>query len=116
VQWIYSGADWIFYKPVFVGDQIKARATLADVKEVSGKRVQRMIVQTGEVTYTNQTGETVARVLSHCFRIPRSEADGGLQYERREPHRYTAAQLREIEEAAVNEYRRGAEPRYWEDV
>lgn len=116
VQWIYSGADWIFDRPIFVNDQIEARARYVDVKEITGKRVERMLVQTGEVTYTNQTGETVARGLSHCFRIPRAEADGGLHYERRAPHRYTPAELRAIEEAVLDEYRRGAEPRYFEDV
>jgi acyl dehydratase len=116
VQWIYSGADWTFHKQVYVGDAIKARARLVDVKDVGGKRVKRMLVQTGEVTYANERGETVASVLSHTFRIPRSQAEGGLQYETRSQHRYSADDLAEIERAVLNEYRRGAEPRYWEDV
>ncbi len=116
IQWIYSGADWTFFKPVFVNDKIKAKAILADVKEVSGKLVKRMIIQTGEVTYTNQNGELVGKVLSHCFRIPRASAQDGLQYEKRKQQTYTEEDLRKIEEAVLKEVRRGNVPRYWEDV
>lgn len=116
IQWFYSGSDWTFHEPVRRNDAITARARLADVREISGKQVSRMIVQTGDVAYTNQHGRTVANVLSHCFRIPRQTADGGLRYEAREPHRYGEAELQAIEDAVLNEYRRGADTLYWEDV
>lgn len=116
IQWFYSGTDWTFNEPVRRNDEITARARLEDVREVSGKRVQRMIVQTGAVDYVNQHGRTVATALSHCFRIPRSGAEGGLQYEPREEHRYTEAELAAIRDAVLNEYRRGADTLFWEDV
>jgi acyl dehydratase len=116
IQWFYSGTDWTFHEPVRRNDEITARARLEDVREVSGKRVQRMIVQTGAVDYVNQHGRTVATALSHCFRIPRSGAEGGLQYEPREEHRYTEAELAAIRDAVLNEHRRGADTLFWEDV
>lgn len=116
IQWIYSGADWTFEEPVRRNDEITARARLVDAREVGGDRVQRMIVQTGEVTYRNQHGHRVATVLSHCFRIPRLSAEGGLKYEAREEERYTPEQLEEIERAVLNEYRRGSDTLYFEDV
>ena len=116
VQWFYSGADWTFCRPTRRGDEISVRAILSDVQEVGGRQVKRMIVQTGEVTYSNQNGEEIARVLSHVFRVPRSSADGGLRYEMREPHRYAPDELARIHDLMRNEPRRGATPRFWEDV
>jgi acyl dehydratase len=116
IQWIYSGTDWTFFHPVRRNDEITARARYVDAVEVGGKRVARMLVQTGEIDYVNQRGESVARALSHCFRVPRQAAAGGLSYQPRAAHRYSAGDLAAIEVAVVNEYRRGADPLYWEDV
>lgn len=116
VQWIYSGADWTFYEPARRNDEIKAEATLVDAVEVGGKRVQKMIVQTGEVTYTNQHGRVIAKALSHTFRVPRLAAEGGLKYEARPEHRYTRDELAAIEKASLDEYRRGAATLHWEDA
>jgi acyl dehydratase len=116
VQWFYSGADWTFYRPVREGEEVLVRAILADAFEVSGKLVKRMIVQTGEVTYSTEDGEPLAKVLSHVFRVPRSGAEGGLRYERREPHRYSGPELSAIREAMLNEPVRGAKTRWWDDV
>lgn len=116
IQWIYAGADWTFERPVRRNEEVLVEATLADVKQVGGDVVSRMILQTGDVRYRTRDGETLAQVRSHTFRIPRARAEGGLRYERREEHRYTAEELERIEHAVLNEERRGAEPRYWEDV
>jgi acyl dehydratase len=75
-----------------------------------------MIVQTGEVVYYGADNQPVARVLSHCFRVPRSTAEGGLQYERRPMSHYSEAELEKIETALLSEYVRGADTLYWDDV
>lgn len=116
VHWFYSGADWFFDQPARRGDEFTVKAEYVDATEVGGNQVGRMLVQTGEVTYSNQKGERIARVLSHCFRVPRPGAEGGLKYEPREAHRYSIQELEEVEHAVMNEYRRGATPLYWEDV
>lgn len=116
IQWIYAGADWTFERPVRRNEEVLVEAKLADVKEVGGDVVNRMILQTGDVRYRTRDGELLASVLSHTFRIPRARAEGGLRYEAREEYRYSAEELERIEQAVLNEYRRGAEPRYWEDV
>lgn len=116
IQWFYSGTDWTFRRPVRVGERITARAWLDDVREITGKTVRRMIVQTGRVTYTTDAGEEVAHCLSHCYRVPRSTAEGGLRYEQREMPRWTAEQLEHIEQTYMNEYVRGGNSLYWDDV
>lgn len=116
IQWIYSGADWTFYRPVKVGEPITARAELVDAREVSGGTVAKLIVQTGKVTYLDTTGKPVAEALSHCFRVPRANAEGGLRYKERAQSTHDAEALERIEHALLNEYRRGADVLYFEDV
>ena len=116
IQWVYSGTDWSFHEPVRRNDEITAEAEYVDAVPLQGKRVSNMLVQTGRVTYRNQHGRVVAVALSHCFRLSRRKAAGGLKLAPREEHRYSAQELQAIQEAAVNEYRRGAETRWFEDV
>jgi len=116
IQWFYAGADWTFTRPVRRGDEITAEAAYASAKEVTGERVARMILQTGEVRYFDKSGSEVGRTLSHCFRVPRQSAEGGLRYEARRPHEYSRSDLEKIEQAVMNEYRRGAQTLYWEDA
>jgi acyl dehydratase len=116
VHWFYAGADWFFDRPARRGDEFTVKAEYAGVKNVGGGRVSRMLLQTGDVQYFNQNGERVARTLSHCFRVPRPGAEGGLSYEPREAHRYSREELAEIEKKVLNEFRRGADTLYFEDV
>lgn len=116
VQWFYSGIDAEFFQPIRRNDTIVAKADYVDAQAVSGKTVSNMLVQTGDVRYVNQLGEVVTRVQSHTFRVGRSSAEGGLKYAPRDKHVYGAEELEKIVNAQVNEYRRGSEVLYWEDV
>jgi acyl dehydratase len=77
IQWIYSGADWTFNHPARRNDEITARARYADVKEVGGKRVGHMLVQTGDVEYQPARRGRGAHSVAH---VPyqRQSAQGGL--------------------------------------
>lgn len=116
VQWFYAGAKWRFFKPARRGDVFDVKAAYVGAKPVSGDKVERMILQTGLVEYRDQTGDLQASVDSHCFRVARSGASGGLSYAPRDEHVYTAAEIDEIRHRAITEYRRGAETLYLEDV
>ena len=116
VQWFYSGIDCDFHKPIRRNDTIRATAEYVDAQPLSGKTVANMIVQTGEVLYHNQAGELVTRVLSHTFRVARQSAEGGLRYAPRDKHVYSAEELERIVNAQLNEFRRGSEVLYWDDV
>jgi acyl dehydratase len=116
IQWFYSGVDCEFHEPVRRNDSFRVEAAYVDAKSVSGKRVANMLVQTGDVRYLNQHGRLATRVLSHCFRVPRQTAKGGLSYAPRKEHRYSAAEMNALEKAILGEVRRGADTLYWEDV
>lgn len=116
VQWYYSGIDAEFHHPIRRNDTITASAEYVAAEPLSGKTVSNMIVQTGDVRYHDQDGRLVTQVLSHCFRVARSSAKGGLSYAPREKHVFSDEELEKIANAQINEYVRGAEVLYWDDV
>ncbi len=116
IQWMYGGTDWEWYRPIRHRDSFTVQARLLDAVEKRGGKAKAFIIQTGEVLYTNQHGELVCRALGHTARTPRAKAEGGLKYEPRETHRYTAEELEAIAHALDTEELRGATPRFWEDV
>lgn len=120
IQWIYGGTRWEHFVPVRLGDRITARARLIRMTEKSGAHARRLIVQTGEVLYHNQRNELVSRAEADVLRVPRRRSGAGLTGfdERRAAgrHRYSAEEIEQVRQAYLAETRRGAEPRYWEDV
>jgi len=118
IQWIYGGTRWEHMKPVRVGDTITARARVVDLVEKTGTHVPRFFVQTGEIIYTNQRDETVARAEADIMRIPRSRSGQGIRGfdDRSQRWSYSPEEIDEIRQAYLNEERRGNEPRYWEGV
>lgn len=120
VQWIYGGTRWEHHVPVRVGDRITARARLIKVEEKAGAHARRFVLQTGEVLYHNQRGELVSRAEADVMRIPRRRSGSGMVGfdERRAQgrHRYTPEEIDRVRRAYLDEERRGARPRYWEDV
>ncbi len=116
VQWYYSGIDAKFHHAIRRNDTIVASAEYTDAQALSGKTVSNMIVQTGDVRYHDQDGQLMTQVLSHCFRVARQSAKGGLSYAPREKHVFSDEEMAKIADAQVNEYVRGADTLYWDDV
>jgi acyl dehydratase len=121
VQWIHGSSRWEHYRPVGVGDRITARARVIDMKEKTGRHAPRFVIQTGEVLYANQHDELVSRCETDILRVPRGKSGEGFRFTDQGANgqgvtRYSAEEIDEIRQAYVNEERRGAEPRYWEDV
>lgn len=116
VQWIYTGTDWEWYRPIPHRECFTTEVTLVDAVMKEGRNASRFIIQTGECRYLGADGGLVARALGHTARIPRKRAEGGMSYTPREPYRYSSAELADIEEAILAEELRGATPRYWQDV
>ncbi len=116
IQWLYGGTEWEWFEPIRHRDSFTVRARLLDAVEKRGGKARAFIIQSGEVLYTNQHGKLVCRALGNTARTPRAKAEGGLKYEAREPHRYSAEQLEHIAHAIEEEELRGAVPRHWQDV
>ena len=113
---VYAGADWEFFRPALLNDRITATAHLLDVTKKHGEFCGPMALQTGEVVYNNQEGETVARATSYVMRTPRDAARERGKYMNVTRYRYGPEELEAIDRAYEGEKIRGDVPRYWEDV
>jgi acyl dehydratase len=112
-----AGDVWTWYRPIRLGDRIKVSAKLVGVEVLEGKNAGRMVRQTGEVIYKTTKNELLARVETQHMRVMRpGAAGGGLSYQAQEQRRYTDEELRRIEHDVFAEERRGATPRWWQDV
>jgi acyl dehydratase len=117
IQPLKVGDKWTWYRPTRLGDRIRARAKLTGVEVVEGRTAGRMVKQLGEIEYETIDGEPLAKVETQHLRVMRQGAEGGgLSYAAQEPHQYTESELDRIAHDVFAEERRGAEPRYWEDV
>ncbi len=125
IQWIFAGGQWEHYKPVKAGDTITASARLIRIEERQGRAAPRFVNQVGEVLFNNLAGEPVSRYESQIFRIPRRRSgEQGLRYADQQEEkpkqesatRYSRKEIEEIAAAYANEYRRGNDTLYWEDV
>jgi acyl dehydratase len=122
IQWIFAGSRFEHFLPVKAGDTITARARLIDVQIKEGKSVARYVNQVGEVLYTNQHGQLVTRYEGDIYRIPRKRSGGGFKFAVTDkepppkPYRYTDEDIEAIAEGYRNEYRRGNDTLYWENV
>ena len=122
IQWIFAGSRFEHFLPVKAGDTITARARLIDVQIKSGRNVARYVNQVGEVLYSNQHGQLVSRYEGDIYRIPRKRSGGGFKFavnsaaEVPKPYKYTDEEIETIAEGYRNEFRRGSDALYWEQV
>jgi acyl dehydratase len=115
IQWIHAGIDYDIYRVMRPGDVITQRGRLIDAQERQGRTVSRMILQTAEVTCTNQRDELVSVSRVYTMRTPRRQAQGGMQYQAMS-HQWSPEELEALEAEMEAEEIRGSRPRYWEDV
>ena len=115
----YSGDDVEFFQPIRVGDSLTVKHYLKDLivkrSEFAGTTVHRIT----RWEWVNQNGHLVA-ISDNLLISGGREANRGdrQKYAKEEPAIYTPKQIEEIAAACVQEVknRRGAPPRYWEDV
>src|SRR3546814_5943464 len=121
ITWLFAGGRFANFKPIRPGYTITARARLIGIEVKSGKAIDRVVNQTGEVLYLNQHDEIVSRYEGDIFRIPRARSGAGLKYRDsnsapKAPYRYSDEQIEEIATLYRDEFRRGSAVLYWEDV
>jgi acyl dehydratase len=114
---MFAGADLRYERPLKEGDELTGSATLKELIERPSRFAGRSFQQIYTVDFHDQTGALVATGDSYCFRTGRDAAREGGKYE---PVRvdWTPEQIEEIADRyrAEEARRRGAEPRYVEDV
>jgi acyl dehydratase len=117
VHAFHSGNDWRFYEPIYEGTRFIVEEQFVDVVEKESQFAGR-IVQTHTVaTYRDDNGKVIAQGRGWTTRAERDTAREKAKYkEEEEPYKYTEAEIEAIEKEIMAEERRGAIPRFWEDV
>lgn len=108
-----------FYKPIRLGDKIKARVFFdgfdgpIEESNFGGRRIKDYVRQ----EYRNQDDDLVARFICSRMRFERSEMQKRREARKIElPHPWTDDEIEQIENDIMAEEPRGSTPRYWEDV
>lgn len=117
IQPIYAGTRWKFYERILRGDRFVPTARMGGVTVSSGRHSGRFVIQDVLTEYRREgDGKLVAEAVGRTFRVARSEAEGGLNYEPRSQHSYTVTELERIRRQAIFEPVQGGALRLWEDV
>lgn len=111
-----SGGTWEWFRPPRIGDRIYSFAGEESIEEKVSEFGGRSVIQVRRDVKLNQRGEVlgvyrILRVLTE-----RKTARDRGKYSDIEPATYTDGDLAAIEERYAAETRRGADPRFWEDV
>src|SRR3989441_9301879 len=117
----HSESELPFDRPIYWADEVNAACVYDGFDGPSPSTFAgRTVTDHFTNTYTNQLGERIARIRWHVINFERgpaatrrTAADGSRP---KLPHRWTAAEVADIEARVLDESPRGAEPRYWEGV
>jgi acyl dehydratase len=121
------GCTWQFFKPVYVDDSLQVKDVILnsfeDKTRLDGKG-PRQFLTTSDRTYINQNEETVCIVNRRIMSIILDQPTNDPKSDWKEfplpqafpEYEYTDEEMYAIERSFNEEERRGANPRYWEDV
>jgi len=116
VQLFHSGNDARFYRPIVPGDVLDRSGVVHDVEEKVSEFAGRSVIVTNDRTWWDQDERVVAVELHWFVHAERRPAGERTKYASDEPASYTDEQLAEIERLYDEEYVRGADTLWWEDV
>ena len=111
-----SGGTTDWYRPIYPGDRLYSYSGEEVLEEKISQFAGRSVIQNDRNVKLNQRGEVVAvhRVL-RVLTERRTAKDRG-KYADIEPASYSDADIAAIDDIYAAEIRRGAQPRFWEDV
>ena len=110
---LYAGAELEFFRPIRLGDEFTAvKAKSVDIYRKESKSLGLMLFATGEAYYYNQRKELIGiiRTTTCRFKPPEWQA---VHIDRESK---PGVEVKSPDLLAFERKRRGAEPRFWEDV
>lgn len=113
----YAGAEIDFIRPIWRNDRITAEEQVGETIRKTSKRIGPINFNTGLVTFTNQRQEVVATIKTLMARYENTghvlEYDRSVKGDEGSP---AEALVEPADPLVWERERRGAEPRYFEDV
>ena len=116
----YSGTLFEWHDVIPVGTRFWTSCRYRQLLEKKGRK-GRLFFLVAETFYWNQSSDLLGKGRGHCIFVPMKarhdvERIGEQMLYERPTHRYTNEEVKKIKADLDGEVRRGAEPRYWEDV
>lgn len=109
----YAGGEIVFHRTIWRGDVLTAQEEVGPIVRKHSERIGPFVINTGLVQYYNQRQELVASKSTRMARYHNLGSGTTIEYDR-EPRRDGAGEP--ADPLVWERTRRGAEPRYWEDV
>lgn len=113
---LHAYDEWLFYRPVRLGDKVNSWITLTSLDEKPSRWGGRAYHLVTESRFTNQNDELISVYNAMTVRAERTKAREGKKYADFTPYTYSDEEIAGIEADYDAEERRGAKPRFWEDV
>ncbi len=111
-----SGSQWDWFRPVHLGDQLYGFGGIESVVEKKSEFANRSVLLTYVSVKMNQHAEVVAIARTLAIHTERKTAREKGKYSALESATYTDDDIAALDAVYAAEQRRGAEPRWWEDV
>lgn len=114
---LFRGLTMEWKQPMFMGEVLLGKTYLRDVKVIESKLSRQSVIQDYESIGLNEQGEIKGILRTSWSRHERTAAKGSTSKKNvRSLGNYTPEEYENIKQHYRQQVRRGAEPRYWEDV
>jgi acyl dehydratase len=113
----FRGTTLEWDRPILLGDYLTSEGVLTEVRRQKSQTTREAVIQEYINTGFNQRGEEVGRMFTSWHRAERETSkDIAINQKMRGLADYSPEDIMRIRADYQSEVRRGAEPRYWEDV
>lgn len=114
----YTGVEWTWWRPVYPDDRLYVERATSNiiVKETSSFSGGTTVTEIYRDLYVDRAGSPVGRREESYLSAEREGSRKAGRYAGIERQTYTPEGIHRIDEVYAAEQRRGALPRYWEDV
>jgi len=115
---LFRGIALTWRRPIRMGEKVMGKTYLKDVYVSRSQLSGVSVIQAYETIGTSDKGDEVCRILTSWSRHERKAAakSSGARQKMRPQASYAPDDIEKMKEAYKKQVRRGAEPRYWEDV
>jgi acyl dehydratase len=116
VHAFYAGSSREWWAPLTAGRRLRRRDALVGVHDKDSEFAGRAVHEWTGQLFATGTGGPLSAQYKLMIRTERKKAREKKKYAAIKPYVYSDAEIEEIERSVLAERRRGAVPRYWEDV
>jgi len=109
---LYAGAELEFFRPIRLGDAFTVKGKSTGIERKQSKSLGDMLFANGEAYYYNQKNELIGLIRTTICRFKPPEKQA-VHIDRESKPGF---EVKSPDLLAFERQRRGAEPRYWEDV